>query len=84
MEQDLQFGEKQDHSQTFWGHLLGHEVGGVNTALVQMLEGRATAPDGMDVAERLRSKLLDVAAVATAAIESFDREYEEKFGNITA
>lgn len=63
--QDAEWGE-QNHKPAEWLMILGEEVGEANRAALEAQFG------GKDII-RYRDEMVQVAAVALAAVESFDR-----------
>ncbi len=66
--QDEKWGE-QNHAPSIWTDILMEEVGEVSRAILE-------ATFGQDSWEEYRKELIQVAAVAIAAVESFDRNYK--------
>ena len=64
-DQDARWGE-QNHPPYIWLTILGEEVGEANVALLK-------ADFGKEVIGNYREELVQIAAVAVAAIESLDR-----------
>ncbi len=81
MEQDLRWN-RQDHDQSYWLAVLMHEMGEYASVIALMRQDAEVDRQGRDLTERLRRKLIDIAATAAAAAESYDREYEEYGGHI--
>jgi hypothetical protein len=57
---------EQDHEPSMWYAILGEEFGEVGK---EIAEGRLDPFDG----DRYRTELIQVAAVAVAAVEAYDR-----------
>lgn len=72
--QDTKFGFKRNHSPAEWLMILGEEVGEANKAALER-HFNMVCPDGM---RAYRKELVQVAAVAMAAIESLDRQAKEE------
>lgn len=75
--QDAKWGE-QNHSPFVWLAILGEEVGEVNKAALESVVFRPQDRDAenqwlLQKLEDYREELVQVAAVACAMIESFDR-----------
>ncbi|MDI7190880.1 MazG-like family protein [Leptospira santarosai] len=66
--QDQKWGE-QNHSPIEWCAILGEEVGEVNRTVLET----HFEYDGKDDYTEYRTELIQVAAVAIAMIESYDR-----------
>ena len=67
--QDKKWGE-QNHKPSTWLMILGEEVGEANkAALESMLNGKFQD----DLIMKYRDEMVQVAAVALAAVEAFDR-----------
>ena len=73
--QDNLWGE-QDHDMLYWLGILTEEVGEVAKAIIETPKGK-TYPTALIQAERwmdgIRKELIQVAAVAAAAVENIDR-----------
>ena len=69
--QDQKWGE-QNHEPMKWLAILGEEYG---EACAAILDNREPEP------WRYRDELVQVAAVAVAAVEAFDRRYSPNFGD---
>jgi NTP pyrophosphatase (non-canonical NTP hydrolase) len=63
--QDKKWGE-QNHHPIIWLMILGEEVGEANQAMLEHRFGNRNP-------EKYREEMIQVAAVAVAALESFDR-----------
>jgi len=72
--QDAKWGE-QNHNPYIWLAILGEEVGEANKAILE------TRLDGKEII-KYRDEMVQVAAVALAAIESYDRMKWKKNGKI--
>lgn len=70
--QDERWGE-QNHELPVWSCILTEEVGEVAQAILKMRPN-----DGAEGVGRVRRELVQVAAVAVAAIECIDRQAEPK------
>lgn len=67
--QDSKWGE-QNHKPATWLMILGEEVGEANKAVLEsMINGHFQE----DLIMKYRDEMVQVAAVALAAVESFDR-----------
>jgi len=67
--QDAKWGE-QNHKPSTWLMILGEEVGEANKAALEaMINGKFQE----DLIVKYRDELVQVAAVAVAAVEAFDR-----------
>ena len=71
--QDVRWGE-QDHHPVYWTGILAEELGEVAQAAIE-LNGRCarTMDDAEDALRGLRLELVQLAAVAVAALECLDR-----------
>lgn len=67
--QDAKWGE-QNHKPATWLMILGEEVGEANKAALESLINGQYSPA---LIRKYRDEMVHVAAVALAAIESFDR-----------
>lgn len=65
LRQNHKWGE-QNHAPAYWLMILGEEVGEVNKAVLE-------ATFGTETLENYRKELVQVAAVAIAMIECYDR-----------
>ena len=67
--QDAKWGE-QNHKPSTWLMILGEEVGEANKAVLEsMINGKFQD----DLVMKYRDEMVQVAAVALAAVEAFDR-----------
>lgn len=67
--QDRKWGE-QNHKPSTWLMILGEEVGEANKAAIEsMINGKFQE----DLVMKYRDEMVQVAAVALAAVEAFDR-----------
>ena len=66
--QDAKWGANRNHHPFVWLAILGEEVGEANEAALESNFG------GTATFEEYRAELVQVAAVAVAAIEALDRE----------
>lgn len=73
-EQDLKWGENQEHSLLEWVGIVTEEVGEVAKAAMRV-HSNVKNPDIF----QYRDEMLDVAASAVAAVENLDREGYEKY-----
>ncbi|CAM3669676.1 hypothetical protein DESA109040_19265 [Deinococcus saxicola] len=74
--QDAKWGG-QDHDPSTWLMVLAEEVGEANQAVLEMLfptYDKRAAERGPRTLAEYRQELIQVAAVAVAAIESLDRQ----------
>lgn len=77
--QDNMWGE-QNHSPLVWLGILGEEFGEVSKALNEW--NHAGSLDAAVAAmKQYRTELVEVAAVAAAMVESFDRKFARDFGS---
>lgn len=81
IEQDLRFDE-QEHDQSYWSAVLAHELGEYNSCILMLRQGKELDAKGRDLIERMRSKLLDIAATAVVARENLDEEIDTYQGNV--
>jgi hypothetical protein len=67
------WGDQSDRSPAEWLIILAEEFGEVAKDVYEMTLGKQTG--GNEHAENYRKELVQVAAVAAAAIEAFDKQY---------
>lgn len=71
--QDAKWGE-QNHLPEVWYAILGEEFGEVGTGILNAtLQGQNEQLTRTEAWEQYREELIQVAAVAVAAVESYDR-----------